>query len=140
MEITKNNLETYQALKTRQADEFNNFKGIFFAFSNEQFTKGMKKIGFDNENDLKEKIVSLGAGGYMRKDKREAFRNMCNRHDEEKSQRKKDEKFLIESLVYELRNHEYCITGEIEPALNALGYDIKDINSKLLSKACSLSM
>jgi hypothetical protein len=126
-------METYTELKTRQAKDLNDFEGLFFAFNNEQFSEGMKKIGLTTE-DTKQ-IFSLGAGGYIRKDKSEAFHAMFKRHDEEKKTAKLEEKFLFDALVYELNNHEYCITLDPNDALDALGYKKEDIEPKLLKKA-----
>ena len=126
-------METYQELKARQAKELNNFKGIFFAYSNEQLKEGMEKVGLTME-DTKQ-IYSLGAGGYILKDRSKEFHAMFERHNKEKKERIKEEKFLFDSLVYELQNHEFCITGDVSEALEALGYNKKDIDSKILKKA-----
>ena len=134
--MIKEKLETYQELKARQQKELNEFEGIFFAFSNKQFAEGMKKV---DATDAKAEIYSLGAGGYIRKDRSKAFNEMFKRHAEEKIQRKKEEKFLFDSLVYELKNHEYCITYDVNDALDALGWDIKDIDAEILKKACKLA-
>ena len=126
-------METYAELKTRQAKELNEFEGIFFAFNDGQFQEGMTKIGLPVE-DAKQ-IFYLGVGGYIRKDKSKAFHAMFERHAEEKETRKKEEKFLFESLVYELCNHEFCITLDPTNALNALGYNKEGINPRILKKA-----
>ena len=127
--------ETYQELKKRQADELNSFEGIFFAFNDKQFKEGMQKIGHDNIDNLKEKIYSLGAGGYIRKDCSQAFHDMFERHAQERRQRNKDEKFLVESIAYELANHEYCITGDVSDALDALGLTMEEVDKAILKKA-----
>ena len=126
-------METYTDLKVRQAKELNDFEGIFFAFNNEQFKEGMEKIGLTVE-DTKQ-IFSLGAGGYILKTKSAEFNAMFKRHAEEKKTRKQEEKFLFDSLVYELRNHEFCITLDPTDALNALGYNKEDIAPKTLKMA-----
>lgn len=126
-------LETYQNQKARHSKELNDFEGIFFAFSNQQFEEGMKKIGL-NSNDT-ELIYSLGAGGFIRKDRSKAFSNLFKKHAEERKQRNKDEKFLIESIAYELANYEYCITGCVDDALDALNLDKNKLDSKILKKA-----
>ena len=131
-------METYTELKTRQADELNSFEGIFFAFNNEQFKEGMEKIGL-TINDKKQ-IYSLGAGGYIRKDRSSAFSAMFKKHAEEKKTRKQEEKFLFDSLVYELKNHEYCITLDTSDAINALGYKKEDIDPGILRKAVAEAM
>jgi len=126
-------MENYTELKARHAKELNDFEGIFFAFNNEQFKEGMEKIGLTIED--KKQIFSLGAGGYIRKDKSTEFHAMFKRQAEEKKTRKQEEKFLFESLVYELCNHEYCITLDPSDALDALGYNKEDIDPKILKMA-----
>lgn len=126
-------MENYQDLKIRQQKELNDFEGIFFAFNNEQFKEGMEKVGLTIED--KKQIFSLSAGGYIRKDRSEAFHAMFKRHADEKKTRKQEEKYLFESLVYELRNHEFCITLDPADALDALGYDRESIDVKILKKA-----
>uniref|UniRef100_A0A6M3JP64 Uncharacterized protein n=1 Tax=viral metagenome TaxID=1070528 RepID=A0A6M3JP64_9ZZZZ len=135
--MIKEKLETYQELKARQQKELNEFEGVFFAFDNTQFAEGMKKV---DATDAKAEIYSLGAGGYIRKDRSKKFHEMLKRQDEEKKHRKKEEKFLFDSLVYELQNHEFCITYTVTDALDALGYDIKDIPTELLKKACKRAL
>ena len=130
--------ETYQALKKRHSDEFNQFDGIFFAFSNDQFIEGMEKIGLKKEDT--HEICSLGAGGYMLKSKKEAFNAMFDRQAKERKQRKLDEKFLLEALAYELSNHEYCITYDTSDALDALGLRKEDVDPKILKQACLLAV
>lgn len=126
-------METYQKLKVRQANELDNFEGIFFAFNKAQFKEGMLKIGLAVD-DTKQ-IYSLGAGGYIKKDRSDAFFVMFKRHTEEKEERNKNKKFLFGALVYELWNHEFCISHDATNALASLGYDEKDIDPKILKRA-----
>lgn len=126
-------MENYVELKARHAKELNDFEGIFFAFNNEQFSEGMQKVGLTIED--KKQIFSLGAGGYIRKDRSVAFGAMFKRHAEEKNTRKLEEKFLFDSLVYELQNHEFCITLDPSDALNALGYNKDEVEPGILKKA-----
>jgi hypothetical protein len=126
-------MENYQDLKVRQQKEVNDFEGIFFAFNNKQLKEGMEKIGLTIQ-DTKQ-IYSLGAGGYIRKDRSAEFHAMLKRHAQEKNTRKQEEKFLFDSLVYELCNHEYCLTLDPSDALNALGYNKEDVDPKTLKRA-----
>ena len=126
-------MENYTSMKQRHSEEFSKFEGIFFAFSNEQLKEGMIKIGL-KEDDYGS-LVSIGAGGYLRKDKREDFKALFARQDKERKELRKDEARLVEALVYELGNHEYCITGNPEDALSALGYTIKTIPQNVLKRA-----
>lgn len=129
---------TYTELKQRQSKEMNDFEGIFFAFSNEQFKEGMQKIGLLPDDTSK--IYSLGAGGYILKDKSKAFHEMLDRFEKEKQDLKKQEKSLLEALVYELKNHEFCITLDPNDALDALGWNENEIDPKILKKAMALSV
>lgn len=127
---------TYSELKQKQQDELNSFEGIFFAFSNEQFGKGMEKLGL--KPGEKEKILSLGAGGYILKDRKDDFLSLFDRHRKELKELKENGK-LLEALVYELRNHEFCITGSADDALEALGLTREDVSAEILNQACAVA-
>jgi hypothetical protein len=131
-------MNTYTELKQKQSKEINDFQGIFFAFSNEQFKEGMISLGLQTEDTSK--IYSIGAGGYILKEKSKDFHAMLERFESEKKELKKQEKTLVEALVYELKNHEFCITLDPNDALNALGWDKDSIEPKLLKKAMSLAV
>lgn len=133
--------ESYQAMKQRQQKEVNEFEGVFFAFNKEQLKEGFERVGLsvDNKDDFK-LIYSIGAGGYILKTRSKAFLAMFERHKEEKLSLRKQEKSLLDALVYELRNHEYCITYTTEDALSALGYAKEDIEPSLLKKACKMAL
>lgn len=126
-------METYTEQKARHSKEFNEFQGIFFAFSDEQFAEGMKRMGLAVD-DYKS-IVSIGSGGYILKSKRDEFRALFARQDKERKDLKKDEKKLIEALIYELGNHEYSYTGDATDAVESLGYTMETIPQKTLNKA-----
>ena len=110
-------------------DETNKFEGMFFAFNDEQFSEGMKKVGATS----KKEIFSIGYGGFILKTQNKAFSEMLNKHDEEMKTLQADEKELIDAIAYELSNHEYCITGNPQDALDALGLD--EVDPKILRKA-----
>lgn len=129
--------DTYLEMKKRHSEDIDSFEGIFFAFNNQQFEEGMNKIGL-TVND-KNQIYSIGAGGYILKTKSQDFENMLTRHQTERKELKQNEKKLLAALVYELQNHEYCISRDEEPALNALGLDKEDINPVILKKALRLA-
>jgi hypothetical protein len=131
-------IESYQELKARQQKEVDGFEGIFFAFNNKQFSEGMEKIGL-TENQ-KDKIYSLGGtGGFILKERSKALHEMLDRHSVELKQNRKDRKFLLEALTYELKNHEYCITHSVTEALDSLGLEIKDVDGEILKQACKMA-
>ena len=119
----------YLKLKQKQQKEVNDFP-FGFAFSNQQFKDMMKEFGL-KEKDT-DKIYSLGAGSYIRKSDSEAMEQMFARHRKEiEDEIEKDldgTGFIYEMFRYELSNHEYCITYDIEPTLDALGLTLDEIN------------
>lgn len=125
----------YTDLKNKHRKEVNEFTGIFFAFSNDQFREGLAKLNLPEG----EKVVRIGGGGYIRKDRVQAFTDMFKRHDEERKQIKKDRKLLLDALAYELRNHEYGYTRDLEPALEVLDLKLEDIPADILTKAKKLA-
>ena len=134
--ITK--IEGYQEMKQRHQKEVDSFNGLFFAFNNEQFKEGMEKLGLTMDDT--KKIVSIGAGGYILREQLQSFKDMFSRIKEETKNRKKEEKFLLDALIYELNNHEYCITHDVTDALDALDIKKEDIEPEILRKAIETSL
>jgi hypothetical protein len=122
---------TYYELKQKQQDEFNNFP-LFFAFSDEQFKAGMEKLGLNP--DETNKIYSIGGGGYYRRDDSAKFKEMLDKFEAEEAEARKDEKYLLHMFSYELENHEYGYTNDIDDTLDALDLTIEEVkaDAKLL--------
>ncbi len=133
---------SYLELKERHQKEYSSFP-MMFAFSQKQFDEGMKNLGLDPEDT--DKIYSLGGGGYYRRTDVEALHKMFKAHEDEMNQAIENDKtgegFIFDMFNYELGNHEYCYTRDIEQTLDALAYTIDDINNNPLllhglKKAC----
>lgn len=131
-------MKNYNELKKQHHDELNAFEGIFFAFDNKQFAEGMAKVGLSPE-DTKQ-IFSMGAGGYMLKTRAKAWSEMIKRQKAEMKELRKNKKELLNSIVYELKNHEYCITYDVTDALRALNLQKSDVPKDILKKACKLAL
>ena len=115
-------MNAYQQMKDRQQKEFDAFP-IGAAFSNHQFQQMMEKWGLSvNDTD---KICSIGGGCYIRKTDKEALRDLINRLNKEKQDAiaadLTGDDFIFDMFVYELANHEYCITYDLDDTLDALG-------------------
>lgn len=134
---------TYKELRDKHQEESNAFP-MMFAFSNKQFEEGMIGLGLKPTDT--DKIYSLnGTGGYYRKSDAPAFREMLTRHEKELSEAIAGDLtgngFIFDMFNYELGNHEYCITYDVEPTLECLGLDAEDFNNNPrlqwgLKKAC----
>lgn len=126
----------YYALKQQHQEEVNNFPMVF-AFSDKQFEEAMEKLGLTVEDT--DKIYSIGAGGYIRKTDSDALKEMRSRQDEAMSEAIRNDTtgdgFIFDMFSYELANHEYGYTGDIEPTLDALGLTIDEVvaNDSLLN-------
>ena len=120
----------YQILKEKQQKEFNAFP-MGAAFSRKQFEEMMEKWGLLPSD--KDKIVSIGSGCFIRKTDREALKELIERLDAEQQKAIADDTtgdgFIFDMFLYELGNHEYCITHDLEETLEALGLTIEEINA-----------
>lgn len=134
-------MNNYMKLRNKHQEEINAFP-MFFAFNDKQFEEGMKKFGLTiNDTD---KIYKLGStGGFYRKSDSQMLRDMFERHSQEIDDAiKNDDQFVYEMFLYELGNHEYCITYDLEPTLDACGLTEDEVLSdqrllNLLKKAKS---
>ena len=105
----------YVNLQDKHQAEYDAFPMIF-AFSNEQFEEGLKKL-----NTAPKEIVSLGYGTYIRKADISDFEKMVTRLNNEKSEMlNNNDRYTYQAFLYELANHEYGYTYDIEPTLQAL--------------------
>lgn len=124
----------YKIIKEKQQQEVNAFP-LGFAFSKDQFKKMMENWGL-TENDT-DKIYSIGAGGYVQKKDAERMNEMFERNTKEHlNYMFTDDEYAYTAFKYELYNHEYAYTGEIEDTLDSLLIDSEDLtkdNNRLLN-------
>ena len=123
-------MNKYTELKIKQEKEINAFP-LGAAFGNKQFAEMMNKWGL-TENDT-DKIYHIGGGCYIRKSDHAAFHEMLDRHDRErKAAIAKDTTgngYIYDMFLYELGNHEYCITYDLTDTIYALGLSVEEINA-----------
>ena len=121
-------MESYRELRDRQQKEFNELP-LGFAFSDKQFDEMMGKWGLDPEKDL-DKIYRIPGGGFIQKKDHKHFHEA----DEDGTG------FLYQMFLYELDNHEYGYTGDLEDTLDCLGLTWEELKAspvmlKALNKA-----
>ena len=136
----------YSILKKKHQQEVNEFPMIF-AFNNAQLEEGMKKLGLTMDDG--DKMCCIRGLGFIRKTDEEALHEMFDRHDKEMKEAIKfdttGDGFVFDMFAFELANHEYGYTGEIDDTLNALGLTLDEVreNKNLLHglnrarKACN---
>lgn len=116
-------LEKIKQIEENKVSELIKNCSMFFAFSDEQFTK--------NKTPLQpgEKYVSAGAGAYLPKGQVDNYLNGMKAIRDWRKSIIKDNKLRKENILYELNNHEAFYTGEIEDTLDALGdnYTAKEV-------------
>jgi hypothetical protein len=93
--------------------------GVFWAFSNEQFKDGLAKTTLAEG----EKVVDIGAGGFVPKSNVDKLINGMKEIDDTFKTQIADTKMREKHILYELNNHEAFYTGHISDALGALGED-----------------
>lgn len=120
---------TYREMKEEQQTRVNDFlsKYAFFAFSEKQFSEGLKKLNIPA--DASGVLVSIGAGGYMLKDHAAEYKALAEGIAQERREAAREPEFAFQMFRDELADHEYCFTGRASDALAALGYDLDDINA-----------
>ena len=123
-------MNSYVEMKERHQKEVNEFP-MKFAFSDEQFKKAMEELGL-TEKDV-DKVIGIGAGGFIRKTDIKAYNEMGERQYKEFKEAIEEDKigdgFIKEMFLYELGNHEYIITFDISETLDAVGLTEEDIRN-----------
>lgn len=92
-------------------------KGVFWAFSDQQFEEGCKKIGLDPKGDLKGKLFKIPGGGFGTREGLDAMYKFYDSIEEQiKTVCDPQEVYL-----YEYNNHEGCINYDgDEEAVNRI--------------------
>lgn len=123
-------MNSYEQLRNRQQEEFNEFP-LGAAFSDKQFAEMMEKWGLTPEDT--DKIYSIGAGCFIRRSDGEAFHELTSRHEKERKEAMAADKtglgYIKDMFAYELANHEYGYTYDLEDTLDAVDLTLEQINA-----------
>jgi len=113
---------SYTKFKKSLETEINAFP-MAFAFSNAQLEEAKEKLGHIESDP----IVNLGAGCLVLKSKAADFYAMFEDHEHRTAEWLKNPENLKNALVYELGNHEFCISYDDSEALESLGLDFESM-------------
>ena len=122
-------MNKYREMKDRHQKEISEFP-MFFAFSNSQFEDGMKRLGLEPSDT--DKIYKFGdTGGFYRREDGKTLHEMLLRQSKEMQDAIQGdltgEGFIYDMFLYELANHEYCITYDYEDVFDAVGLTKEEI-------------
>ena len=122
-------MNKYAELKEANSKKTNAWGGgkMFFAFSDEQFYEGLKKVGFVKGEH---KLVDIGGGGFVRKDFIDEFREVFGAFSKVIQKHLDDYDFMVDAFDYELGEHEYFITRDVEDTIEALGLCESDFKER----------
>ena len=125
----KTHMNTYKVMRDKHQQEVNAFP-IQFAFNDEQFKAGMRKLGL-NPEDTDQVYGCGGTGGFYRRSDAPRFYEMLERHERERQKAIDADStgggYIFDMFYYELANHEYGYTWDLTDTLRALGLSREDI-------------
>ena len=125
----------YREFKEMKQKEFNELPTMF-AFSMKQLEEQMQKLGTN-----KSEIVNLGYGMFMRKQDVYMLDAFEGKYEAMQKELMENDDFLLDAFLYELRNHEYIVTYEVEDALEVFGLTVEDVkNDKRMLVAINKAM
>ena len=130
----------YLELKKENQKKFDDFAkdNVYwiFAFSESEFKKKL------NENGLSvDEITSIGAGGFIKTSMLSEYVKLYKSLTNEIEAIKDNDEELKKAFMYELANHEYCITYDLDDTLEALGLERKQLQDDvrlalIMNEAC----
>lgn len=122
-------MNRYAEMIKRHQAEINNFN-LGFAFSPDQYNEMLAKWNIKPE-DAKNEILSIGGGGYVRRVDEPELIEICSRHSKELKEAIAADTigngFILDMFEYELSNHEYCYTRELDETLEACNLNFEDL-------------
>lgn len=121
-------MNKYSEMMNKQQSAFNKLP-IFYAFSDEQFKRGLQEVGANGADD----VYSMGGGGYYRKADSPLIQQFLDDTNAEMQimldSDKTGEGFIYDMFLHELQNHEYSFTLDTTETLDALGLTISEVYS-----------
>lgn len=111
----------------RFQDKYNEFSknNIIYEFGT---NLTVEKVLEKHDLPIDTKVVLLPGGGLLLKEKEREFDELFSKHNEELLDKlHNDDAFAKDAIKYELANHEYTYTLDVNDALAALGLDEKEL-------------
>lgn len=123
-------MNAYAEMKKRHQEEVNALP-MYWAFSDEQFDQQLKELGL-TRNDTGKLCKTFGGGFCLAKDAQMIADTLARNFKEVGDAIQADETgdgFIKDMFRYELRNHEYTYTCEVEETVEACGFTMEQIEN-----------
>lgn len=117
-------MNTYLKLEEKHRKMVNEFS-MAFAFNDAQFAEAKEKLNVKSNNEL----LRVPAGGFIRKSDREKYYKMLSSMVEEQEKAMKNDEYVYQGFLYELGNHEYCVTGDPTNVLSCFGLTFEKLQA-----------
>lgn len=119
-------MNTYAEMKKRHQEEVNALP-IYWAFTEERFDEVLKELGL-TKNDT-DKLRRAPGGGFCLASDAKMIADTLIRHRKELEADATGDDFIKDMFLYELRNHEYTYTCEVEETVEACGFTMEQIEN-----------
>ena len=123
-------MNAYAEMKKRHQEEVDALP-IYWAFTEERFDEVLKELGL-TKNDT-DKLCRAPGGGFCLTSDAKMIADTLIRHRKEleaaiEADATGDD-FIKDMFMYELRNHEYTYTCEVEEAAEACGFTMEQVEN-----------
>ena len=124
-------MNKYTELNTKQQAEVNALP-LHFAFNDKQFKELLTKVGLTMDNYKDKLFKGFGGAIYLKTDSK-LINDTFTKHSAECEAAIKADTtgkgYMLDMFIYELANHEYCITYDLTETLDSLGLTIEEVNA-----------
>lgn len=108
---------------------------LFNEFANDHliwiiaFSESKMIAELDKHNLKPEDVTSIGGGGFIRKSDIKLYNELYKKMSNVIAEIKDNKQDLKDAFIYELGNHEYCITYDLDDTLDALNLTREDLQN-----------
>ena len=113
----------YEEYLKRRNEKFNKLP-MRFAFNKEQLEEVKKELNASLEN----KLTYLGSGTFILSKDVHLLEECEESVEKEFKEEMKNYDFVLEAFNYELANHEFGVTYDINESLESLGLTLEEVN------------
>ena len=116
-------MNKYTELRDKIAKQVSEFP-MAFAFNDKQLAEAKQKLEVADHKEL----VHVGGGCLIRRIDKPAFNAMHEATKTERAEAMLDDDYLYDGFLYELGNHEYCITYDPTDTLDCFDLTLAELN------------